>query len=89
MLGDAIDKLAKYGDEAYWRRYVKSSVSELVKLLSKTEKEKKSGKILENADRENFVELLADLIIGVDALSVSCELDDLVAKEIKMRLKNI
>lgn len=89
MLGEAIDKLAEYGDETYWRHYVKSSASDLVHLLSKTKEEKKSGKILESADRENFVGLLADLIISADALSVSCGLDDSVSKKIKIRLKNI
>ena len=62
MLGEAIDKLAEYGDETYWRHYVKSSASDLVHLLSKTKEEKKSGKILESADRENFVGLLADCL---------------------------
>lgn len=89
MLGDAIDKVAQLGDEDYWILYVRSGAIDVLQELNRIEMLAKANVDLKDSDREKLAESLADLIIGVDALSVSCKLDDLVSKEIKIRLKNI
>lgn len=88
MLGDAIDKVAQLGDEDYWILYVRSSATDVLKALNRIEMLEKANIDLENSDREKLVENFADLIISIDALSVSCGLDDSIAKEIDNRLKS-
>ena len=88
MLGDAIDKVAQLGDEDYWILYVRSSATDVLKALNRIEMLEEANIDLENSDREKLVENFADLIISIDALSVSCGLDDSIAKEIDNRLKS-
>lgn len=88
MLSDVIDKVAQLGDEDYWILYVRSSATDVLQTLNRIEMLDKANIDLEDANREKLVENLADLIIGMDALSVSCGLDDSIAKEIDNRLKS-
>lgn len=88
MLSDVIDKVAQLGDKDYWILYVRSSATDVLQTLNRIEMLDKANIDLEDADREKLVENLADLIISVDALSVSCGLDDPIAKEIENRLKS-
>lgn len=88
MLSDVIDKVAQLGDEDYWILYVRSSATDVLQTLNRIEMIDKANIDLEDANREKLVENLADLIIGMDALSVSCGLDDSIAKKIDNRLKS-
>ena len=87
MLGDAIDKIATFGNEEYWETCVCGSINGVLNsftIINSVDNWKANKDFV-----DSYAEQMADLFLALDALSVTSGLDALIAKKIKNRLSDL